>query len=607
MALSIEQAVEHVTDFLVATDDARQLSEKCRDYYDHIQWTPEEIAKLRKRKQAPVVVNRIQSKVDGLVGLHEMRQSDPKAFPRTPQHEQAAPAITDALRYVDDNTEYDTTRLDVGEDFWIEGYGGVFIGVRRKASGEREIYIDRIPWDRIYFDPRARRRDFRDARYKGLIMWLDFEEAEEMFPGFNPHNAEQPFASDDWTFEDRPRWLDTKQKRVKVALEFYLKKGQWYMCAFSGSEWAIKPQLSPYLDEDDQPTCPIELVGSRVNRENQWYSETAAFLDRQDEINHRRSKYLHSLSSRQTWGRKGASTDVNQVKRALAAVDGHAEFDGNEFGKDFGILPTADMSKAQFDLYQDAKAELDAVSFNAQLAGERQQGDLSGVAIARLQRAGVLELGRQYKSLSNFDLRVYTQVWWRIRQYWSAEKWVRVTDDYEDLRWVGFNIPITYQQALEETINNTALDPITRRQAAQIYVPMLQAQDPRLQEMVETRNDVAKTVVDIIIEESDEVINAEQEAFETLAKFGTSEDLDIIDLLELSPLRNKDELIRKIERRRQQRMQATGNLAQMEAENKQADTALKYMTAAEREQNARQKKVETAFIIENPGRSRAVV
>lgn len=205
MALSIEQAVEHVTDFLVATDDARQLSEKCRDYYDHIQWTPEEIAKLRKRKQAPVVVNRIQSKVDGLVGLHEMRQSDPKAFPRTPQHEQAAPAITDALRYVDDNTEYDTTRLDVGEDFWIEGYGGVFIGVRRKASGEREIYIDRIPWDRIYFDPRARRRDFRDARYKGLIMWLDFEEAEEMFPGFNPHNAEQPFASDDWTFEDRPR------------------------------------------------------------------------------------------------------------------------------------------------------------------------------------------------------------------------------------------------------------------------------------------------------------------------------------------------------------------------------------------------------------------
>jgi hypothetical protein len=90
--------------FLDDTQDAREMSEKCRDYYDGKQWTEQQAAKLRSRQQAPIVVNRIKPKVNGLVGLYNLRETDPKAYPRTQKHEEASHAITDALRYVKDNT-----------------------------------------------------------------------------------------------------------------------------------------------------------------------------------------------------------------------------------------------------------------------------------------------------------------------------------------------------------------------------------------------------------------------------------------------------------------------------------------------------------------------
>ena len=146
-----------------------------------------------------------------------------------------------------------------------------------------------------------------------------------------------------------------------------------------------------------------------------------------------------------------------------------------------------------------------------------------------------------------------------------------------------------------------------RKQAAAVYVPLMEAQDPRLQELVETRNQMAKLVVDLKIDETDETINAEQESFELLTRFASSDDIDILDLIELSPLRNKEELIRKIEKRRQARVQATGNVAVIEAENRQADTQVKKMKAAETQQSAIQKRAETLFMLEKPERTRVVV
>jgi len=184
-----------ISHFLDTTLDARLLSQKCRDYHDGKQWTETEAAILAKRKQAAIVVNRVRPKVKGLVGLYEIRKSDPKAFPRTPKHEEAAHVMTDGLRYVADNTKFDRKRLKVAKDYFIEGYGGVIIDKRERrmkdGSQETEIVINTIPWDRIYFDPHSRQDDFKDASVYSAVRQLSFKDfvtrrAGIYISGFNP-------------------------------------------------------------------------------------------------------------------------------------------------------------------------------------------------------------------------------------------------------------------------------------------------------------------------------------------------------------------------------------------------------------------------------------
>ena len=96
-----------------ATNLSRPLIERDRDYVDHKQWTSNEARTLQDRGQAAVVMNRIKPKVEFMRGLESQSRTDPKAFPRTPKHEDDAEAITDALRFVADNTDLDQTHVRV--------------------------------------------------------------------------------------------------------------------------------------------------------------------------------------------------------------------------------------------------------------------------------------------------------------------------------------------------------------------------------------------------------------------------------------------------------------------------------------------------------------
>lgn len=597
---------DNVEQFLSDTMDARITSERCRDYYDHKQWTAEETAKLLKRRQAPIVVNRIKPKVEGLIGLYNIRNSDPKAYARTQAHEESSHVVTDALRYVADNNDFKNTRLDVAEDFFVEGYGGGIVDVKQKKNGEIEIRIEQIPWDRIYFDPHSRKKDYSDARWMGMYIWMYEDEAEEKFGSEKIQACKgQPFHTDE-TFEDRPRWVDSRNHRLRIALHFEIHKAVWHMSVSCGDVDIVKPQVSPFLDDDGEPCNPIELVSANIDRDNNRYGEVLGMLDQQDEINHRRSKFLHFLNSRQTFGRKGQTEDVAALKRELSKPDGHVEFNGEEFGKDFGILPETSAENGQYVLYQDAKAELDSISFNSESASEAQKNNLSGVAIGRIQQSESMELNRQYALLAGWEKRIYRQIWGRVKQFWNEEKWIRVTDDQDNLKWVGFNTEITVQEALEEKINDEAEMLHVRRMAAEMYTQMIQAQDPRLQDIMEVRNSVPEIDVDIILDQSFDSINIQEEQFQLLAQFGQGQDIDIIELIELSQLRGKDALIEKIEKRRAQAAQAAGGDVQLDQadkqakiENTQADTVNKFM-------ESKQKQIENELLVNQPDRVTSV-
>ena len=270
-------------------------------------------------------------------------------------------------------------------------------------------------------------------------------------------------------------------------------------------------------------------------------------------------------------------------------------------------MPNSGAEQGQFELYLDSKSEMGATVGQANLQEANAQGALSGKAIARLQQSDTIETNRQYQRLRNWELNILRQSWGRIKQSWDEEKWIRVVDDQDALRWVGFNIEIPLQQFLEEKINDESEEAHVRKVAAQAYTQMMEVEDPRLQEMIETQNPIAELDVDLILDQSFDVINMEEEQFQMLAQFASAGDVDIIDLIEVSQLRGKDDLIEKIEKRRAAAAEAAGGEAQLAAANQSAKTENIQADTAGKFTKAQQTQVETELMIQRPDMNPQVI
>ena len=84
---TLDKKVRCFEDAEEATDTARARSEKCRDYYDNKQLTSAELAELASRGQPDIIINRIQSKVNYLLGYEATLRTDPRGAPRNPADE----------------------------------------------------------------------------------------------------------------------------------------------------------------------------------------------------------------------------------------------------------------------------------------------------------------------------------------------------------------------------------------------------------------------------------------------------------------------------------------------------------------------------------------
>jgi len=576
------------------SQDSRARSELCRDYYDNKQWTPAERKVLEDRKQPCLTLNRIAPKVDALITMEDRSKTDPKAYPRTPAHEEGADAATDALRYVCDNVGFDETRSDVFTCMEIEGTGGVEVYVRPNKKGELEIQVKRIFWDRLFWDPHSREKDFSDARYLGVVQWMDYEDALAAFPeglqALVDTKETAPISTAGTTYDDKPQqiWFDSARERIRIVHMCYRDRGVWHYCQFTQSGPVQGPGVSPYLNDEGEPEPSLIFQSAYIDREGNRYGPVTRLLDLQDEINKRRSKALHLISVRQTFGVKGAVEDKVRARSELAKPDGHLEINSNDFeyGKHFGILPTGDMATGQLNLLQEAKAEMDAQGANAALTGSETR-DLSGRALQQLSQNSTLEIGPPYKSLRVWQKRVYRAIWNRVRQFWKEEKWIRVTDDTNKIRFVGLNIPVTLgEQLAKEGLTVT---------------PEMIQMDPRLQQVVSYENNVSELDIDLVLDEAPDVVTLQQEQFDALVKFsGVGPGLIPPALLiEASSLRNKDKILERMkgnEEQQAQQAQVAQHAAELEMADKEADVTGKQAQTKKTQADTIKTQVETQML-----------
>ncbi len=547
-----------IKDFRDAFDDTqieRELAERCRDYYDGYQLTEAEMATLTKRKQPIVVFNRIGPKIDTLLGWEKKLRTDPKAFPRVPSKEDDANSCTDALRFVAQSNKFDPLRSDVFENLAIEGIGAGKVICDDSKPDDPKIQIVRVPWDRFYRDPHSRDRYFADAAYLGEVIWMFDEDCiAEFAQDKNEEDIEaivEASYNAEWntsTYGDRPRfsWADSKRRRIMVMHHRFRNEGEWWECVFCRGGFLVDPAPSKYLDEEGKPDCDLVAASTYVDANNRRYGAVKRMLDPQDEINKRRSKALHASNSVRIIAEQGAVKSIQQARQEAARPDGYIEV---RTGKRFEFAKDPQLEASQMAMLQEAKNEIDVIGVNPALGGDQQAP--SGRAQEMIQSAGMTEYSKLFEAVDQWALEIYRKVWFRVRQYWTAEKWIRVTDDERNLRWVHLNHPVTLGEAFQQV---AAKRKVPVQQVVQDWMTntgeVIQGpQDPKLQQIVRTQNDIGDLDVDIILDDAPEAITVQSEQFQALVQMKQADPSSIstATIIKASSLRNKDELLRDLE------------------------------------------------------------
>ena len=428
------------------TQESRQRALIAIDYYDSDQFTREELNILALRGQPAITVNRIKPAINSIIGVTERGRSDPRAWPRNPDDTVSADAATDILRYIADFNRFKRLKQDCFRDLLVPGSCAALVGV----DADSQVTLTQVRWEEFFHDPRSRRPDFKDARFLGVAKWMYADDATAMYPDYTvsieatlDSASSSSGLSADQSYQDRPlqgalsaAWVDVKQRRLMV-VEIYIREaGAWRRCVFTG-ETVLEDGPSPYLDHRGRPDCPIEAMSAYVKRDNARYGAVWDMIGPQDEINKRRSKSVHLLSTTRIEVRDQQAIDVDAdvARREASRPDGVIPYG-------WGLAPNTVEFQGNMEMLQEAKAEIERMGPSPAILG--RSNDASGRALLARQQSGLTELGNLYGALEDWELRVYRQCWARAKQFWRAPQFIRVTDDEDTPKFVGLNQPVTH-------------------------------------------------------------------------------------------------------------------------------------------------------------------
>lgn len=152
-----------------------------QDFYDGLQWDPDDVETLKDRGQWPLVFNLIKPVVDWIGGTQKRTVLDWKILPRQDSGTELAEVKTALMKYISDVNNEPWAISAAFKDAITAGIGWIECGIRGDATDE-PLYAAYESWRNVLYDSSSKERDFNDARYLFRWKWVDKDIADAMFP-----------------------------------------------------------------------------------------------------------------------------------------------------------------------------------------------------------------------------------------------------------------------------------------------------------------------------------------------------------------------------------------------------------------------------------------
>lgn len=423
----------------------RREADRCADYYDGNQLSPETVERLQERGQPPLITNLIKPTVDTVLGMEAKSRSDWRVRPEDDGmcEDDLAEALSVKLKHAEIESRADRAVSDAYAGQLKAGLGWVEVA-REHDPFKCPYRVSYVHRREIFWDWRAEKPDLSDARYLIRRRWLELEHAIALMPqyatlfrmttggwaGFDPLLEQDSRLVQSWDIERDTRiaatdWRDIQRMRICLYEIWYRKWVRGYVMTLPNGTtlevdfdnprhqeailsgiatvkqatfqkvrlaWYTGPHFlydvpSPYK-HGNFPYVPF--FGYREDLTNVPYGLIRAMISPQDEINARKSKMLWSLNSRRVTADSDAVTDHNKAAAEVARPDAYIILNANRKpGSAFNVEPGGELASQQFQVMQESKQEIaEASGIHKSMQGQ-QSGANSGLAINSLIEQGL--------------------------------------------------------------------------------------------------------------------------------------------------------------------------------------------------------------------------
>ena len=194
------------------------------------------------------------------------------------------------------------------------------------------------------------------------------------------------------------------------------------------------------LDHNDSPYDHklFSFVPYYVYRrkDGEPYSDVRLLRDPQEEINKRRSKALHLLTTNQAVYEQGAIKDKDELATQIAKPDGQIEY---AHQRAFDIVRNVEMANGQMGLLAESKGAMGRIAGRPPESLGQKTEIRSGIGIQRMQAGSDTLRLPGFDNLRRSRLMIGKLIYWNIKQYYNQERVFQITDDLGKAKQVNFS------------------------------------------------------------------------------------------------------------------------------------------------------------------------
>lgn len=414
-------------------------------FYDGDQFTDDELAEYEARNQTPRVFNEIKPTVDWLLGGERRIRTDWAILPRTEDDSEASIRKSKLAKYIDDINNARWHRSEAYGDMTKNGEGWIAVEYLPNQDGDFQIMIQHEHWRYMLADSKSRRRDMTDMQYLWRVKVIDLNTLINHFPdkkselinlsddmsvledelldealvSVDPSDKNRQIRTGSLSFTqsagDRDgvkvyeMWYrqsekvkllrgegsfnnqpyDEKNEDHQVLTQNYgfqvaeVTRQQMY-CAMYTDDTVLYRQKSPYK-HNRFPL--VRRYAYLKDREGTPYGVIRSVRDPQSDLNIRRNKALHMLSSVRVVMEQGAVEDRNALAEEIARWDSIIEY---KPGSKLEVQEGSDRANQQLNVGEQNSAYIRQISG---VTGENRGMDTnatSGIAIQARQEQGTV-------------------------------------------------------------------------------------------------------------------------------------------------------------------------------------------------------------------------